>query len=198
MNGVPRITFNSVQHETHNLHFKKHSFTLNRNWLRSGNNSIEIKKSRLNRSNMRMRVTKVRMEYNAPLSMKFGQTLTSLYGHRVGSRRHLTGLRVAFSGGQSDVDFSVTGFDIDTNTEIAVFLNNTRVGYLTRSANGRYNTGNNFKFRKDDLISSGINTIEFVQTSSSDSETWGVTNLKLDGASPDISGIIMMLLSDDE
>lgn len=197
VNGVPRITFNSLIHSTHNRFYRKHSFTLNRNWLRSGNNSIEIKKSRLNRSSMTMRVTKVRMEYNEPIAMRFGDSIGSLYGHRVGSKRHLTGLRVAFSGGQSDVDFSVTGFDIDTNTEVAVFLNNTRVGYLTAGGNNRNNSGNRFKFRKDDLISSGVNTIEFVQTSSSDSETWGVSNLTLDGASPDISGVIMMLLSDD-
>ena len=201
INDIPRIVFNTVQPQGdgNSAVYRPHSFILNRNWFTSGANKIVIRDKKGPRQGASVwleRTRNVRMEYNAPLNMKFGQTINKLHGHSFGTKIHQTGLRVTFSGSQSDVDFSVTGFDIDTDTEVAVFLNHRRVGYLSRSGNAGYNRGNRFKFRKADLVSSGVNTIEFVNTSTSDREVWGVTNLKLDGAPPDISGIIMMLLSD--
>jgi len=178
VNGTQRINFNSTQYiPTGNLHFKKHSFILNRNWLRSGDNEILIKPRIW--SEIGWRVTDIRMDYNSPIKMRLGQKITKLYGHRVGSKKHLTGLRVEFDSPSKDIEFSATGFDIDSSTEIAVFLNQKRIGYLKRGSSSRYNAGDVFKLRKEDFVISGVNTIEFVQTSSSDRETWGVTNMEL-------------------
>jgi len=198
VNGVKRINFNTVQYfnTPAQLYFKKHTFMLNRNWLKNGDNEIRIRNAGPF-SNLGMETTDIRMDYNLPIKMKLGQKITKLYGHRVGSKKHLTGLRVEFASPKSNVEFSATGFDIDSAIEIAVFLNQKRIGYLNRGSSGRYNASNTFKLRKEDYVSSGVNTIEFVQTSSSDQEMWGVTNMELVGIkSPSLAGVLMLLLDD--
>ena len=198
VNGVRRITFNSAQRTGSNVHFKKHSFVLNRNWLRSGDNTVALRYSELNNPSLflYLRTSKIRMDYNSPIKMKLGQKITSLYGHYVGTKKHLTGLRVEFASSTSDMKFSATGFDIDSATEIAVFLNQKRIGYLKRGNNGGYNAGDIFKIKKESLVTTGINTIELVQTSSSDREMWGVMNIELSDITPNISGVLMLLLDD--
>ncbi|MGH1540687.1 MAG: S8 family peptidase [Arenicella sp.] len=198
VNGVQRINFNSTQQApSSNIHFKRHSFMLNRNWLQSGSNEIQIKPRKW--SQIAWRVSRIRMDYNSPVPMVIGSSDTKLYGHRVGTRKHLTGMRVEFASVKSDVEFSVTGFDIDWNTEIAVFLNRRRIGYLTRGSSSQYNSGDTFLLEEESFVDSGINTIEFVQTSSSDRENWGVTNMELTGVKPPaIQGALMLLLSDVE
>ena len=125
VNGIRRITFNSLQPYGSNYHYKKHSFMLNRNWLQSGENTIRIKKSSLNPSSARgiiMLTSMLRMDYNDPVPMTLGQKITSVYGHKVGSKKHLTGLRVEFPSPTQDVKFNATGYDFDWGTEIAVFF----------------------------------------------------------------------------
>ncbi len=137
------------------------------------------------------------MDYNPPESLRIDQKDTRLYGHKVGTRKHLTGLRVEFASTKGDLEFSATGYDIDSSTEIAVFLNYKLIGYLTRGSSSSYNTGDSFLLEKEDFVSSGINTIEFVQTSSSDRENWGVVNMELTGVKPPaINGALMLLLGD--
>ena len=134
VNGVRRIRFNSSRQSINNLKFIKHSFVLNRNWLRSGDNTIAIKISSLNPSEVgiNLETTNIVMDYNEPIQMSLGDKDTKLYGHNVGTKEHLTGLRVEFTSSNFDMKFLVTGFDIDSSTEVAVFLNQKFIGYLKR------------------------------------------------------------------
>jgi len=148
VNGVKRFNFNSIQYaassiDGFNLPFRKHTFMLNRNWLKSGDNTISMKRAKPTDA-FHFSVTKIRMDYNSPIDMRLGQTITSLYGHRVGSKKHLTGLRVEFASPSKDIEFSATGYDIDSATEIAVFLNQKHIGYLKRGSSSRYNAGDVF------------------------------------------------------
>ena len=196
VNGVSRINFDGAQSDLNNIYFKNYSFMLNRNWLKSGLNTISIAPA-TGTSPLSGRVASVKMDYNPPVQIVDRKKNTKLYGHRVGTKTHLTGLRVEFASLTSNAEFSVTGFDIDSATEIAVFLNQKRIGYLKRGSNSNYNSGDIFELKKQDFVSTGVNTIEFVQTSSSDKETWGVINMELIGVSPpNISGALMLLLDE--
>lgn len=199
VNGIKRINFNSIQYFSNpsQLYFKKHSFLLNRNWLQSGDNEVLIQNAGPF-SNLGMETTDIRMEYNDPIQIKAEQKLTQLYGHFVGTQEHLTGLRVEFDSVDSDMVFSVTGFDIDSATEIAVFLNQQLIGYLKQGGNNAFNAGDDFEFTPEDFVTSGINTIEFVQTSSSSNEPWGVTNLELAVVKPSsfLPSVLRLLLDD--
>ncbi len=200
VNGVKRINFShSIQNPDGSgtpFHFIKHSYMLNRNWLKRGNNEIIIK-PRYSDS-VSSSVSKIRMEYNLPVSMNIGDKNTKFYGHRVGTKRHLTGLRVEFPSNKYDIEFSARGFDIDSPTEIAVFLNQKRIGYLKQGLSSQFNTGDTFILKKEDFVTRGINTIEFVQTSTSDNEIWGVTNMELIGVKPPvITGSLFLLLGAD-
>lgn len=200
VNGIRRITFNTLQPSSPNIHFKKHFFRLNRNWLQNGDNTISIIRSKSNPigSGVFLETTDIRMEYNAPIQLAAEQKLTQLYGHFVGTKEHLTGLRAEFDSIDSDLSFSVTGFDIDSATEIAVFLNQQLIGYLKQGGNGAFNAGDTFELEQEDFVSSGVNTIEFIQTSSSSNEPWGVTNLELSTATsiPFLTGVLLLLLDD--
>ena len=198
VNGVRRITFNSTRQNINNLKYIEHSFILNRNWLRSGDNTIAIKESIFNPSQVGivLETTNITMEYNDPIKMNVGEKNTNFYGHNVGTKTHLTGLRIEFPSTRSDMKFLARGYDIDSDTEVAVFLNQKFIAYLRRGRSSQFNVADEFELKKEDFVTSGVNTIEFVQTSSSDKETWGVTNMELIGLPPNISGAIMLLLSD--
>ena len=196
VNGVRRINFNGAQSNINTLDFKQYNFMLNRNWLRSGSNEISIAPT-IATSLLTGRITSVAMDYNPPITINTDQKITTLYGHFVGTKKHLTGLRVEFASLDSDAEFSATGFDIDSATEIAVFLNQKRIGYLKRGLSNHYNSEIVFELKKEEFVSSGVNTIEFVQTSSSDRENWGVINMELIGVNlPNISGALMLLLGE--
>ncbi|MGH1541469.1 MAG: hypothetical protein ACRBHB_13665 [Arenicella sp.] len=201
VNGVRRHYFHGLRHtpsamDCYNLGYRGLSFMLNRNWLKSGENTIEMHR-RNYRDPFTLGATNIRMDYNPPETLRIDQKDPRLYGHRVGTRKHLTGLRVEFASTKDDLEFSATGFDIDSSTEIALFLNYKLIGYLTRGSSSRYNAGDVFRLEKEDFVSSGINTLEFVQTSSSDRENWGVVNMELTGVKPPaITGALMLLLGD--
>jgi len=200
VNGIKRFNLNSIQYvissvDGFNLPFRRYAFMLNRNWLINGDNTILMKRSKPTDA-FHISITKIRMEYNDPIQIKEGQTITKLYGHRIGTKRHLTGLRVEFASPSSDINFSVTGYDIDSATEVAVFLNQQRIGYLKQGNSNAFNQGDTFNLRQQDFVSSGINTIEFIQASSSSSERWGVTNLELGNQQSNLSGVLMLLLDD--
>ncbi len=201
VNGVRRHYFHGLRYtpgaiDCYNLGYRGLSFMLNRNWLKNGENIIEMHR-RNYRDPFTLGATNIRMDYNPPETLRIDQKDPRLYGHRVGTRKHLTGLRVEFASTKDDLEFSATGFDIDSSTEIALFLNYKFIGYLTRGSSSRYNAGDVFRLEKEDFVSSGINTIEFVQTSSSDRENWGVVNMELTGVKPPaINGALMLLLGD--
>lgn len=202
VNGRRRHYFHTINHSADsvqilNLPYRNYSFMLNRNWLRNGDNTIEIRQRNM-LDQMYFGIKNISMDYNPPIRLSVGNTNIHLYGHRVGSRRHLTGLRAEFTSSGSDMEFTATGYDIDSATEIAVFLNYRLIGYLPRSGSDRYSQPHTFLLAKEWLVGSGINTLEFVQTSSSDSEKWGIRNMLLDAKKlPVITGALLLLLGDD-
>jgi hypothetical protein len=96
------------------------------------------------------------------------------YGHNYGSSLHKTELIVTFDGTTTDLVFSVTGYDIDWDDEIEVYLNFYLLGYLTKGPNNGLNTRDSFSIPVGTQFP-GENQIRFVQKTPG--WKWGVTNL---------------------
>jgi hypothetical protein len=99
---------------------------------------------------------------------------TGQYGHNYGSNQHETELIGAFEGGTMDLMLSVSGYDIDSADEVAVYLNGVLQGYLSAGANNGLNGGDSFWLPAGDQVF-GENRIRFVQKTVG--WKWGVTNL---------------------
>jgi subtilisin family serine protease len=100
---------------------------------------------------------------------------TGQYGYNYGSDQHETVLAATFTGdGITPYELHVTGYDIDDATEVAVYLNGTRIGYLSAGPDNGLNTGDVFVLDPA-LQVAGENSIEFRERV--EGWTWGVTNL---------------------
>jgi ABC-type amino acid transport substrate-binding protein len=108
------------------------------------------------------------------------------FGNNFGSDQNETLLEVAFEGTGTDLQLSVTGYDIDLADEVAVYLNGALLGYLPVSANNSYTPGTILLIPAS-LQLPGINIVEFRQARPD--ETWGVTNLLLTPF-PDVSLVV--------
>ena len=98
------------------------------------------------------------------------------YGYKYGSNQHKTAFTAGFTGTSMDLVFSVTGYDIDYVDEIAVYLNDNLLGYLSKGPNNRLNAGDSFSIPAGAQIP-GENRIKFVQKKAG--WVWGVTHLLL-------------------
>ena len=98
------------------------------------------------------------------------------YGYNYGSNLHATELTATFKGTSVDLLFSVRGYDIDYVDEIAVYLNDNLLGYLSKGPNNGLNAGDSFAIPAGAQIP-GENRIQFVQKTAG--WAWGVTNLLL-------------------
>jgi hypothetical protein len=97
------------------------------------------------------------------------------YGNNYGSDEHESLLAATFaSDGASTYYLQVTGFDMDYVDENAVYLNGTRIGFLSKGLNNGLNAGNVFILEPASLLA-GQNTLEFRQKQSG--WVWGVTRL---------------------
>jgi hypothetical protein len=96
------------------------------------------------------------------------------FGHNYGSNQHQTELIATFDGGTMDLVLSVSGYDIDSADEVAVYLNGVLQGYLSVGANNGLNGGDSFSIPAGDQVT-GENRIRFVQKTAG--WKWGVTNL---------------------
>jgi Zn-dependent metalloprotease/ABC-type amino acid transport substrate-binding protein len=108
---------------------------------------------------------------------------TGEYGWGYGSRQHEAGLIAAFQNTGSDLELSVTGYDIDLSDEVAVYLNGYLLGYLSVGPNEGFNAGDTFLIRAAEQLS-GTNMIEF--RVDVPGYKWGITNLLLDNFVPDV------------
>ena len=107
------------------------------------------------------------------------------YGYNYGSKLHFTELTATFEGTSVDLLFSVRGYDIDYVDEIAVYLNDNLLGYLSKGLNNGLNAGDSFSIPAG-AQNPGENRIKFVQKT--EGWTWGVTNLLIYAMPPpDIS-----------
>ena len=90
--------------------------------------------------------------------------------------QHQAGLIAAFQNTGVDSELSVTGYDIDSTDELAVYLNGGLLGHLSIGPNNRLNAGDTFVILACQQRS-GLNVIEFRQKVPG--YIWGVTNLLL-------------------
>jgi len=124
----------------------------------------------------------------ADISLTVGEIDNGEYGYNYGSNQHATELTVGFTGTSADLFFSVTGYDIDYDDEVAVYLNDSLLGYLSKGPNNGLNAGDSFAIPAADQIS-GENRIKFVQKTAG--FTWGVTDLLLAEYSLPLSDITL-------
>jgi hypothetical protein len=108
------------------------------------------------------------------VTLTLGVMDTGQYGHNYGTNQNSTELTVGFQGTSVDLVFSVTGYDIDFIDELAVYLNDNLLGYLSKGPNNGLNSGDSFPIPASDQLT-GENRIRFVLKTAG--WTWGVTNL---------------------
>ena len=70
--------------------------------------------------------------------------LCGQYGHGYGSDEHQFKLTAVFTGTEQGLVLSVTGYDIDLTDEVAVYLNDTAIGYLSPGSDNGFNEGDFF------------------------------------------------------
>jgi hypothetical protein len=98
------------------------------------------------------------------------------YGFRFqGINSHRVVLERQFEASGADLLLSLTGFDIDTNKEIRVFVNDNFIGTVLRTPNNGF--GATKLLIAEELLDSEGNTLRFVQQSPGG--IWGVTDLLL-------------------
>jgi subtilisin family serine protease len=108
------------------------------------------------------------------IALTVGVMDNGTYGHDYGSNLHDTELTATFDGTNMDLILSLTGYDIDWNDEIAVYLNGNLLGYLTKGPDNGLNKGDRLSITADAQLP-GENRIRFVQKTAG--WTWGVTKL---------------------
>jgi hypothetical protein len=108
------------------------------------------------------------------ITLTLGVMDTGQYGHNYGSNQNEIELTVSFQGTTVDLVFSVTGYDIDFIDELAVYLNDNLLGYLSIGPNNGLNSGDSFPITASGQLA-GENRIRFVLKTAG--WTWGVTNL---------------------
>jgi chitodextrinase len=101
-------------------------------------------------------------------------TETAAHGWSWGDNAYRSVLAATFDNNGIDRLVHVQGFDIDTATEIAVYLNGTRLGYLSKGADSALNVPSLW-WLPVGRQSPGTNRIEFRQQSPG--YKWGVTGL---------------------
>ena len=124
------------------------------------------------------------VDHFAPdLTLAIGAVDSGEYGWYYGSRQHRAGLTAAFENTGADLQLSVTGYDIDSADELAVYLNGNLLGYLRVGPDNGFNAGDVFPVMAYEQLP-GTNVIEFRQKSPG--YRWGIKNLLLDDLQPDV------------
>jgi len=121
-----------------------------------------------------------------------GQLETGQYGNRWGSDQNEVEVIAAFQNTGADFELTVTGHDIDFNDEISVYLNDTRIGFLSKGPNNQLNAGDTFPIPAS-AQRTGENEISFRERTPG--WIWGVTNLMLaEPPPPNPSGVDVVLV----
>lgn len=96
------------------------------------------------------------------------------YGNNYGTDQHQTSIIAEFENTGHDLSLSLTGFDVDTSTEIQVMLNGFHLAYLKRGRDLQESALNRFSITQDMQIDD-LNTLEFRSLAG----TWGINQVKL-------------------
>ena len=116
--------------------------------------------------------------------LEIGVIDSGQYGYGFGTGQHQSGLYATFVSTGVDLLLQVTGYDIDdpAGDEVALYLNDQLLGYLSNGPDNGFNAGDTFAIPMS-LQQSGPNVLHFVQKVPG--WKWGVTDLLLtDGALP--------------
>ena len=110
---------------------------------------------------------------------------TGKYGYQYGDSAHPSDVSFIFTGCEGPVSLSVSGYDIDTATEVEVLVDNISIGYLSRGrGNNKLNRGDTFA-----ISATSINQHEVTFRQTRSFERWGVTNVLLSNCTdPDDGG----------
>ena len=107
-----------------------------------------------------------------------GTPNTGQFGNQFGESADPDGIvSASFTATLNDLELSLTGFDIDFETEVEVRLNGNSLGFLSVGPNNAENAGDTFTIAAGSQIE-GTNLITFAQTISP-AYKWGVTDLLL-------------------
>jgi hypothetical protein len=97
------------------------------------------------------------------------------YGYHYGTGEHDAFLAATFTGDAAQTYYvQVVGYDIDHADEISVYLNGTRIGFLSLGPNNGLNAGDVFVLEAP-LLRTGPNALELRQVTPG--WTWGVTDI---------------------
>jgi|GEM_PF-1062311 len=151
------------------------AFALPAHLLTGGINEVVFRQNKPGRS-WGVAALKLTSTNSPVVSLNIGATDFNSYGFRYGSDQHASVLRTTFNSTGKSLDLSVVGFDIDSGSEVLVYLNGKRVGALKRTANLRH--GDDIRiFLPAGAQVSGQNELEFIRPKPKGK--WGVTKLKL-------------------
>ena len=116
------------------------------------------------------------------------------YGYNFnGQNDHRTQVTFEFDHVGSDVNLTVSAFDIDTADEVNVLVNGASIGFLARTQNN--GTGETMLNIPASMLVEGGNAVSFIQKVPG--YTWGVTNLLID-PEPVVDAGLMVGILDSE
>ncbi|RLA50146.1 MAG: hypothetical protein DRQ98_13225, partial [Gammaproteobacteria bacterium] len=101
---------------------------------------------------------------------------TGMYGNGYGTNQNPTEVIATFEYTGTDMVLSVTGYDVDSATEISVYLNGILLGYLSQGPNNDLNSGDSFAISATAQLPA-TNQVKFVENIAG--YRWGVTNIQL-------------------
>ena len=159
--------------------------------LRRGNNLIEF---RVEDSTRIWGVEDILLQYIVvnSINLDLDTAITTQYGNGFGTDIHPNLLIANFDRTDtSALKFSITGWDIESNNEVAVYFNDTFIGFLDAGCNQCENLGDTF-ILDPGSIRVGRNQLAFIQRNAN--EQWGLTDILLQ-ANSTIVPIINLLLN---
>jgi len=112
---------------------------------------------------------------SADFSLQPGQMQSGEYGWRWGTRANRERVIAEFQNTGQDIELSVTGYDIDNSTEVAVRLNGELLGTLAKGSNNQRTAPQTYSISAAQQ-SPGNNRIVFYQARKS-GWIWGVTDV---------------------
>lgn len=173
------------------------SFTIHRDHFNNGSNTISIEPD-VYADLWGIKGITAGLTPIVPLTV--GQTNTNVFGYYDGYNRY-TGMRASFdlTSVTNDYSLSMVGWDIDVADETAVFVNETRVGFLNVGESSAYSLSNTFLLPKS-LLRTGENNIELVQRTADSSwisesdRKWAVKDIRVEVANPNLKVLNLKIL----
>lgn len=181
-------------------------YVINRDYFSAETNIIKIEPTV---SSAKWGLKNINIRLLPVIPLELGLLNEGEYGS-FGDPTRFTGARFSFEHdfatpnqfGQN-LALSMRGYDIDSDDETEVFLNNTSLGFLSKTGNNSYGDLSKFLLNHS-LMVDGANTIELVQKKplsgigSEEDQKWAVKDILIELSSPMILAPVFMLLLDDE